>query len=89
MDKFLTGDTRHFTFSSSGNSFSPMFVAILHTHSDTLITSASMTSSGPGYYANVTMPNTPDFYTVHFEGTNGGQQYKRRIRIQTVYGNVT
>lgn len=88
MDKFIVGDTRHCTFTSSGNTFSPMVVNVLNGNDETLITSASMIGSGSGYYADVTMPTTPGFYTVYFEGVNSTKTYKRSIRFELVKGNA-
>ena len=65
MPKFkevTAGDTIKFTFISSGDTFSPIFVDI-RDGNETLVNSAPMVSSGSGlYYYNYTTPSTPGYY---------------------------
>jgi hypothetical protein len=83
LPRILTGDTATFTFISSGDTPSPITLAIID-KDDTVVSSVAMTDSGNGhYYANAYV-NTPGFYTAEWKATIGGNPYRRREPFQAV-----
>jgi hypothetical protein len=78
------GDTRQFVWISSGTAPTSIYAAIF-TGSETLVSSASMTSSGNGhYYANVTLPLSLGMFSAQTGATVSGKPYKRYSIIKTV-----
>ena len=62
ITEVIAGDTRKITWVSSGVTPSSIHAA-LHTGSDTLVASLSMTSSGNGYfYGLITFPTSLGYY---------------------------
>lgn len=88
MDKFLSGDTRQFTWISSGAAASPISAAILNS-ADAVVSSVSMTDSGAGhYYAVMTMPNTQGYYVKETLATVNSKQYKQREKFKIILCEV-
>lgn len=86
--KYLSEDTKTFTWISSGQTASPMLLSIFD-GSETVVSSVSMTDSGNGhYYKAQTLPVTPGFYVVEWKATISSNPYKKRERIQIVNGTV-
>jgi len=73
----ISGDTIKFKFISSGDTFSPIFVDIRN-GSETLVHSATMSSSGNGhYYHNYTVVNSNGFYSGKMIGYINSLAYAR------------
>ena len=87
LPRILTNDTAIFTFISSGDTPSPITLAIFD-KDETVISSVAMTSSGNGhYYANASV-STPGFYAAEWKATIGGNPYRRRELFQAVLMEV-
>lgn len=87
-DKFLIGDTIQVTWVDSGTTPSAIHFAV-YNGSETLVDSATMTSSGNGhYYGFHTVPNSTGNYVVQTKATIDGDPYKRVVNYKAVSGEV-
>lgn len=87
MNKHPTDTTDSFIWVFSGQAPTGISVAIVDTSAATVVTSASMTSSGNGHYYQVlTYPSTPGLYTVEWKATINGKPYRNFERIRCVKG---
>ena len=88
MIRRLIGDTIAITWVNSGVTPTAIGAAI-YNGSETLVSSASMTSSGNGhYYRLYTLPNTPGYFVAETIATISGNPYKNRIRFKAIRGEV-
>jgi hypothetical protein len=87
-DKYLIGDTMQVTWIDSGTTPSSLHFAV-YNGSETLVDSASMTSSGNGhYYGFHTVPNSTGNYAVKTFATISGKPYGRIEIYKAVNGEV-
>lgn len=87
-DSYLIGDTVKLTWVNSGVTPSAISGA-LYNGSDTLVSSAAMTSSGNGhYYLDITVPNSLGFYVAETLATVNSLPYKNRIKFRAVRDGV-
>lgn len=88
MDEYLSGDTKRFTWVSSGQTPSPITAAVIDAK-ETVVSSASMVSSGNGhYYLNVTLPTTDGYYVKETKQTMAGKDYRQREKFKIVLCEV-
>lgn len=84
IKKFLIGDTVEISWINSGITPSAINAAV-YTGSETIVDSASMTSSGNGHYFYLhTVPSTPGLYVAQTLATIGGKPFKRREKYEAV-----
>ena len=77
MLEVVGGDTFRFKWISSGDTFSPIHVAV-YDGAETLVHSATMNSSGSGhYYYNYTSITTPGYYSGKMIGYINSLSYIR------------
>lgn len=82
--QFLIGDTFAVSWINSGITPTAIHYAV-YNGSETLVDSATMTSSGNGHYYGLhTVPNSPGFYVAQTLATIGGKPYKRREKYEAV-----
>ncbi|HKJ88812.1 MAG TPA: hypothetical protein VKA48_09925 [Gammaproteobacteria bacterium] len=88
IKRALVGDTVRFTWVNSGTTPGALHLA-LYDGAETLVSSQTMASSGNGhYYADVTLPDTPGFYVGETFALVDGKDYKRRVKVRAVLGEV-
>ena len=88
INSFLIGDTRKVRWVSSGATVTAIHFAV-YNGTETLVDSATMTSSGNGHYYGLhTVPNTPGHYVVQTLATIDGRPYKTRERYRAIIGDV-
>lgn len=86
--KTLIGDTLKFTYISSGDTFNPIWLEV-RDGEETLIGSATMSSSGNGhYYHNYTFPDTPGYYVGKMIGYVNSLSYPRAKMVRLVTEEV-
>lgn len=86
--KYLFGDTKTFTWVSSGQTPSPISVGIIN-GDEGVVNSSTMTSSGNGhFYKALTLPNTPGFYAVEYKATINALPFKERNVFQLTKGST-
>lgn len=84
IKRFLIGDTVEVSWINSGITPSAIHYAA-YNGSETLVDSASMTSSGNGHYFGLhTVPNTPGFYVVYTTATIAGKPFRRAAKYEAV-----
>lgn len=90
MDEFLIGDTMTVTWINSDVTPADIHCAVFDGENpETIVDSATMTSSGNGhYYALHTTPNTPGLYVVQTLATIAAKPFKRRIPYRAILGEV-
>lgn len=85
---FLIGDTIKVSWVNSGITPTTLVYAV-YTGSETLVDSASMTSSGNGFYYGLhTVPNTPGWYVIETLASISSKPYKRRTKYRAVMEDV-
>ena len=88
LKKILIGDTLKVTWINSGITPSTILMMVRNS-SDTLVSSAAMTSSGNGhYYGLYTLPNTTGYYVAETIATISTYPYKDRIKFKAVTGEA-
>lgn len=86
--KYIFGDTKTFTWISSGQTASPMTIALIN-GDETVVSCGTMTGSGNGhYFLAVTLPTTPGFYVSEYLATISSKIYKKRKLIQITKGDA-
>ena len=91
IQKFVVGDSVKFTWVNSGTVAADLHHEV-YDGDETLVESASMTSSGDGhYYSFFTIPDSDGaqgFYNVKLKGTIAGNQFVRRHVFKAITGEV-
>lgn len=86
--RFVIGDTVRVTWINSGVTPSAISAA-MYDGTETLVSSATMTSSGNGhYFARFTLPTSLGYYAIETSATVDTYPYKRRALVQAVRGDV-
>lgn len=83
LKEVQVGDTRNFTWVDSGVTPTIIWHAIFD-KDETLVWSATGTSSGNGHYYDLARVNTIGLYTSHWGATIGGLPYIRREKFKAV-----
>lgn len=87
-NQILIGDTRKIRWVSSGAVATSIYFSV-YNGAETLVDSATMTSSGNGFYYGMhTVPNTPGYYVVQTTAVVGGYTFKNRQRYRAVLEDV-
>lgn len=88
IKEFVCGNTIKVKWVNSGVTPTTL-VAGVYTGSETLVDSASMVSSGNGFYYHLhTVPNTPGYYVTETKATISGKPYINRERYLAVLMDV-
>jgi len=88
IKNILIGDTVRLTWVSSGAVPSAISSSVFD-GSDTLINSASMSSSGNGhYFSDYTVPSSTGYYVAQTDATLDGLPYKNRTKFKVVKQEV-
>ena len=88
LGDYIAGDTKTFTWVSSDASPTSIHVAIINID-ETVVSSATMTSSGNGhYYSFMSIPTTPGFYVASWNATVGGSQRVHKRYFRCILGEV-
>lgn len=88
IDRYVAGDTKQFTWVSSGSTPSAISASIID-GGESVVSSSSMTSSGNGhYYVSITLPDTPGYYVYQNLATVNSKVYKNKQRFKIVLGTV-
>jgi hypothetical protein len=85
---FLCGNTIQVSWINSGVTPTDVYAACF-TGSETVVDSATMVSSGNGFYYHLhTIPNTPGFYVIQTLATINSKPFKDRQIYQAVLQDV-
>ena len=88
LEKKLIGDTMKVTWVNSGITPTSIILGI-YNGSDTLVSSAAMTSSGNGHYFGMyTLPDSVGFYVAETLAMVSGNPFKDRIKFKATKGEV-
>lgn len=91
IQKFVVGDSVKFTWVNSGTTATDLHHEVFD-GAETLVDSATMTSSGNGhYYSFFTITDADSaqgYYNVKLKGTIAGNQFVRRHVFKAITGEV-
>ena len=88
MKDIIIGNTIRVTWVSSGVTPTTIYTGV-YDGDETLVHSESMVSSGNGhYYLDYTVPTSLGYYATEVNASINSKVYKKRLKFQTVTGQV-